>query len=110
MASVRSHQPPEPISLQVSTQFDARSRSLTVTWHTPDDPSAFAHTRLFLAGRELPDRTYLTIVDAGDSSTMPVPPDVEPGTYRVDVETYSNGSWGGGRLTGTGSSPHFAID
>ena len=35
--------------------------------------------------------------------------DIGPGTYTAIAESYSSGSWGGGRLSGYGRSPEFTV-
>lgn len=110
MTRVHNHQPRHVIALQVIARFDTASRQLTVHWHTPQDASTFAHTRLFLVESDLPEPTYLGIADTGREAAFTLTDPVAPGPCRVVVETYSSASWGGGHLTGSGSSGVFAVD
>lgn len=82
------------------------SGRLSVTWAAPAvDAAAFAHARIFLAGPDgEPD--FLGVIAPGATLAA----DIGPGTYTAIAESYSSGSWGGGRLSGYGRSPEFTVD
>lgn len=111
MGIVPTRLPEQPVSLPVSVVCAAGSRAIEVSWRSPARTSAFAHFRIFLSA---PDgsRTYLAVVDAGDHAVIEVPDSVGDAYLdgcTVEVETYSSGSWGGGRLTGVGRSEPFQL-
>lgn len=107
---MRDHLPDRPVALPVSAVYATGSRAVEVSWRPPAPTSAFAHARIFLVGPG-PARTYLAVVDAGEHALIQIPDSIESGVggCAVEVETYSSGSWGGGRLTGHGRSETFHL-
>ena len=78
---------------------------LSVTWAAPTaDAAAYAHARIFLAG-PAGEPDLLGVIAPGATLTT----DITPGTYTAIAESYSSGSWGGGRLSGIGHSPEFTV-
>ena len=76
-----------------------------MTWAAPTaDAGTYAHARIFVAttgGR--PD--FLGVIAPGATLTT----GIAPGAYIAIAESYSSGSWGGGRLSGYGRSPEFTV-
>ncbi|MBD0021883.1 hypothetical protein GII33_20460 [Gordonia pseudamarae] len=78
---------------------------LSVTWAAPvDDAATYAHARIFLTGVD-GERDFLGVIAPGATLTV----DTVAGTYTATAESYSSGSWGGGRLSGLGRSAEFTV-
>ena len=63
-----------------------------------------AYARVFLAAAGCAPE-FLGVI--APSATLTV--DIGPGTYTAIAESYSSGSWGGGRLSGIGRSDEFTV-
>lgn len=95
--------PAEPARLTV--HVSAGAGRLSVTWSAPTaDAATYAHARIFLA-RPGGAPEFLGVIAPAATLTV----DAGPGTYTAIAESYSSGSWGGGRLSGVGRSAEFTI-
>ncbi len=99
----RQAEPAGTAALTVRTVVD--SGRLSVTWAAPvADAGEYAHARVFLAAAGYAPE-FLGVI--APSATLTV--DIGPGTYTAIAESYSSGSWGGGRLSGIGRSDEFTV-
>lgn len=98
--------------LRVTVEFaDGAHRSLRVCWSSDTDSPRFESARVFLIAVESPSpRTYLSLVDRLDRTSVQLPDDLPAGTYAIEVDAYGSASWGDGRLDARGRSPEFTLD
>ncbi|MDF0530567.1 hypothetical protein P0W64_08370 [Tsukamurella sp. 8F] len=98
-----------PAVVHVDARLVLDGARIAVEWAAsrPGASAEFAHARVFLIAQD-GRRTYLGVAD-GSPARFAVPASLPAGEYRVELDAYSSGSWGGGHLSGRGLSEPIGV-